>query len=219
MPRKVLALCLLPVLAFPSAAADVSVTPDADPRGNAPVRIGAMIGVLSVPRPIDVEAFVRIENRFAFGISYGDLPHFVASPLLSAAGANSDTMTARLDDFSAFEADLRFMPFRSAFFVGASFGRQALKGAVTESTVVGPQTATVDTTTWYATPRAGWLWTFDRGFLLGVDLGVQLKLAGDQTVTVPAGSPPEVRTRVQNLADVGTSYPLPSFHFRVGWIF
>jgi len=40
MPRKVYALWLLPVLAFPSAAADVSVTPDADPRGNAPVRIG-----------------------------------------------------------------------------------------------------------------------------------------------------------------------------------
>jgi len=146
MPCKVLALCLLPILAFPSAAADVSVTPDADPRGNAPVRVGAMIGVLSVPRPVDAEVFVRIKDRFAFGISYSDLPNFVASPLLSAAGANSDTMTARLDDFSAFEADLRFMPFRSAFFVGASFGRQALKGAITESTVVGPQTATVDTT-------------------------------------------------------------------------
>ena len=167
----------------------------------------------------DVELFVRLYDRFAVGFSYSDLPNFVAGPLLSAAGANSDTMTARLDDFSAFEADLRFMPFRSAFFVGSSFGRQALKGAVTESTVVGPQTATVDATTWYVTPRAGWLWTFERGFLLGVDLGVQLKLAGSDTVTVPAGSPPEVRSKAQNLADVGTSYPLPSFHFRVGWIF
>jgi len=34
MPRKVYALWLLPVLAFPSAAADVSVTPDADPRAQ-----------------------------------------------------------------------------------------------------------------------------------------------------------------------------------------
>jgi len=211
---------LLPVLALPAHAADVSTTPESAQRPErVPLRVGVMVGVVSVLRPVDVELFVRLYDRFAVGFSYSDLPNFVAGPLLSAAGANSDTMTARLDDFSAFEADLRFMPFRSAFFVGSSFGRQALKGAVTESTVVGPQTATVDATTWYVTPRAGWLWTFERGFLLGVDLGVQLKLAGSDTVTVPAGSPPEVRSKAQNLADVGTSYPLPSFHFRVGWIF
>lgn len=219
-PRAMLYVLLVPLLALPSRAADLTITPEtAEPPRRLPLRVGAMIGVVSVPRPVDAEVFVRIYDRFSIGVSYSDFPNLVADPLLSAVGAKSDSMTARLDDFSAFETDLRFMPFHDAFFVGASFGRQALKGAVTQSTVAGPQTATIDATSWYATPRIGWLWTFGRGFLLGADLGVQLKLAGDATVKVPSAATPDVQTKAQNLADVGSSYPLPSLHARAGWIF
>jgi hypothetical protein len=53
MSPEVCALLLL-VLAFPSLAADVPVTPqNANPRSDVPLHIGAMIGVVSVPRPID----------------------------------------------------------------------------------------------------------------------------------------------------------------------
>jgi hypothetical protein len=189
------------------------------PPDHAPLRVGAMIGIVSLPRPVEGEVFVRIQDLFSVGFSYSDFPAFVADPLLSAVGAKSDTRTARLDEFTAYEADLRVMPFRSAFFFGASFGRQFVKGAVTESTVVGPQTGTVDVSTWYVTPRIGWLWTHDSGLLLGLDFGVQLKLAADSKVNVPFGTPADVQRDVQNLADVGSSYPLPSFHFRIGWIF
>jgi hypothetical protein len=76
----------------------------------------------------------------------------------------------------------------------------------------------VDLTTWYATPRVGWMWTFDPGFLLAFDLGVQLKLSADRTVTVPAASTPGIRDRANNLADLGSSHPLPSLRLRVGWM-
>ena len=112
----------------------------------------------------------------------------------------------------------RVFPFHGSFFAGSSFGRQSLKGAVTEATALGPQTATVDLTTWYATPRVGWMWTFDPGFLLALDVGIQVKLSADRTVTVPSAATADVRDRVNNLADLGSSYPLPSIRLRAGWM-
>ncbi|TMA91333.1 MAG: hypothetical protein E6J63_05610 [Deltaproteobacteria bacterium] len=183
-----------------------------------PVRPGAMIGLVSLPRPIDAEVFVRIVDIFGVGLGYSDFPAFIANPLLELVGAKSDSTDARLDQFNAFDLDLHVFPFRGRFFVGSSFGRQSLKGAVTENTALGPQTATVDLTTWYATPRVGWIWTFEHGFFLGFDLGVQFKLGADKTVTVPPSATPDIRNRVDNLADLGSSYPLPSLHLRLGWM-
>lgn len=186
---------------------------------RSPVHVGFMIGLISLPRPLDAELYVRLIDLFAVGVSYSDFPAFVADPLLSAAGAKSGSTTARLDDFSAFDVELRVMPFRGAFFLGAALGRQKLKGAVTESTTTGAQTATVDLRTTYATPRIGWLWTLGPGFLLGFDFGVQLKIGGTVNVTVPPTASQKVKDDAQNLADLGSSYPLPSLHLRIGWIF
>jgi hypothetical protein len=183
-----------------------------------PVHVGAMVGAISLPRPVDAEIFVRIFDVVDVGLGFSDFPAFIANPLLDLAGVRSDSTNARLDRFDAVDLDVRFRPFRGRFFVGSSFGRQALKGAVTESTAVGPQTATVDVATWYATPRLGWMWTFEGGFLLGVDLGVQLKLSADRNVTVPLAATPDIRNRVENYVDLGASYPLPSLHLRLGWI-
>jgi len=185
---------------------------------GAPVHVAAMLGVVSLPRPIDAEVLVRIVDLFGVGFGYSDFPAFIANPLLELAGAKGGSTDARLDQFNAFDLDLRVFPFRGRFFVGSSFGRQALKGAVTESSVFGPQTATVDLTTWYATPRVGWMWTFEPGFVVGFDLGVQFKLISDRTVTVPPSATPDIRNRVDNLADLGASYPLPSLHLRLGWM-
>lgn len=187
-------------------------------RPAGPVHVAAMLGIVSLPRPIDAEVLVRIADLFGVGLGYSDFPAFIANPLLDLAGAKSASTDARLDQFSAFDLDLRVFPFRGRFFAGASFGRQSLKGAVTENTTFGPQTATVDLTTWYGTPRVGWMWTFEPGFVVGLDVGIQLKLISDRTVTVPPGASQDVRNRVNNLADLGATYPLPSLHLRLGWM-
>jgi len=179
--------------------------------------VGAMVGLLSLPRPLDAELYLRVSDYFFVGFSYSDFPAFVADPLLSAAGANNGQTTARLDQFDGLDADLRVFPFAGAFFVGTSFGRQSLKGAITENTAFGPQTATVDLTTIYATPRLGYLWIFGPGIVLGVDAGVQLKLSGTPQVNMPSGATQSMKDNAQNLADIGASYPLPSFHLRLGW--
>jgi hypothetical protein len=213
MPHRVGVTALLVCLSLSARAQDRR-----EEKESGPVHVAAMLGVVSLPRPIDVEVLVRIVDLFGIAIGYSDFPAFIANPLLDLAGAKSDTTTARLDQFNAFDLDLRVFPFRGRFFVGASFGHQNLKGAVTESTAFGPQTATVDLTTWYATPRAGWMWRFAPGFVVGFDLGVQLKLISDRTVTVPPGATADVRNRVDNLADLGASYPLPSLRLRLGWM-
>jgi hypothetical protein len=199
------------VLYCGAAAAEVQQPAD---RGPAPFHVGAMVGVVSVPRPVDVEAFVRLDEMFSIGAAYSDFPSAIADPLLSLVGARSGSTNARLDDFSSLELDLRVMPWRGVLFLGASFGRQALRGVVTDS----GRTAAIDLTTWYATPRLGWLWTLGPGLLLGLDLGVQLKLASTTSISVPPGSSSSVRNAVQALADLGASYPLPSVHFRIGWM-
>jgi hypothetical protein len=40
----------------------------------------------------------------------------------------------------------------------------------------------------------------------------------DKTVTVPPAATPDIRNRVENLADLGASHPLPSLHLRLGWM-
>jgi hypothetical protein len=184
------------------------------PERPQPFRIGAMIGVLSAPRPLDAELFVKLGDVLAIGASYSDFPSAIANPLLSLAGAKTGSIDARLDDFHAFEADVRVMPWHGAFFLGASLGRQSLSGAVFDS----GQMTTVDLTTFYATPRIGWLWTLGPGFLLGFDLGAQLTLVSSANVVVPPGTSTNVRNAAQSLADLGSSYPLPSLHVRIGWI-
>jgi len=63
----------------------------------------------------------------------------------------------------------------------------------------------------------GWQWTFGPGILLGVDAGVQLKLGADRNVTLPPGASADMQKDANNLVDLASSYPLPSFHLRFGW--
>jgi hypothetical protein len=179
--------------------------------------VGAMVGLVSLPRPLDVELYARVTDYFFVGFSYSDFAAVFADPLLSAAGLKSGSTTARLDQFNGFDVDLRVFPFGGSFFLGSSFGRQSVKGAVTESTQVGPQTATLDLATVYATPRVGWLWTFGPGLTLGLDAGVQLKLSSTGNPVIPPGAPQSVVDDANKFVDVASSYPLPSFHLRLGW--
>jgi hypothetical protein len=218
-PNAALADVSSPVAAAPAAGPSRGATPYQD-RKDEPSRlfhVGVMLGLVSLPRPLDAELYLRAGDYFFLGFSYSDFPAFVADPLLSAAGAKSGSTTASLDQFNAFDADLRVFPFAGAFFLGSSFGRQSFKAAVTESTVLGPQTGTIDLTSIYATPRLGYLWTFGPGIVLGLDAGVQLKLSKDQHVNMPAGSTQSMQDNAQSLVDFAGSIPLPSFHFRLGW--
>ena len=45
---------------------------------RAPVHVGGMIGVVSLPRPADLAVLVRIVDLFGVGFGYSDFPAFIA---------------------------------------------------------------------------------------------------------------------------------------------
>lgn len=182
------------------------------------LHIGAQVGVISLVRPLSLEVFAK-SPTFGAGLGYSAVPGFVGDALLSAVGAKKGSTTANLDDFSAVELDLRYFPFSGAFFVGASGGRQHVQGTITESTMTGRQTASLEVTSWFATPRLGWLWRYDSGFSIGFDAGVQLALASSKTVVVPAQASQSQKDSVNNLVDAASSIPLPALNLRIGWLF
>lgn len=181
-----------------------------------PIHVGATVG-LSLPRPLDAQLYVRAFGFVSVGFSYSDFPAFVADPLLSAAGLKNGQTTVRLDQFSAWEADVRVFPFAGNFFVGSGLGRQSFKSSVTQSTTLGNYNGSVAVSSTYATPRIGYLWTVGPGVVLGVDGGVQLKLSSNPQISLPPGAPPDMQSQADRVVDVFGNYPLPSVHFRVGW--
>ncbi len=77
--------------------------------------------------------------------------------------------------FSAVAADLRVFPFKGAFFIGARGGRQWLDArAAFSAGSLGSITETMEASTWFVNPRAGFLHTFESGITVGIDAGVQL---------------------------------------------
>jgi hypothetical protein len=175
-----------------------------------------MVG-LSLPRPLDAQLYVRAFGFVSVGFSYSDFPAFVADPLLSAAGLKNGQTTVRLDQFSAWEGDVRVFPFAGSFFVGSGLGRQSFKSSVTQSTTLGSYNGSVAVSTTYATPRIGYLWTVGPGVMLGMDAGVQLKLSSNPQVSLPPGAPADMQSQANRVVDVFGNNPLPSLHFRVGW--
>jgi len=181
-----------------------------------PIHVGATVG-MSLPRPLDAQLYVRAFRFVSLGFSYSDFPSFIADPLLSAAGLKNGQTNVRLDQFSAWEADLRVYPFAGSFFIGSGLGRQSFKSTVTQSTTLGNYEGSVAVTTTYAAPRIGYQWTFGPGLVVGMDAGVQLKLSSDAQKSLPAGSPPEMQSKADQVVDVFGNYPLPSVHLRLGW--
>src|SRR5436305_12584387 len=132
MAHRIAATALLVFLPFSAGAQDRR-----DEKESGPVHVAAMLGVVSLPRPIDAEVLVRIVDLFAVGIGYSDFPAFIANPLLELAGAKGGSTDARLDQFNAFDLDLRVFLFRGRFFVGSSFSTQSIMVGVSTNTTIG----------------------------------------------------------------------------------
>ena len=182
---------------------EVTTSPPAgDQRG--PVRVGLMVGVVSVPRPISAELFARLYDLVGIGASYSTLPKGLGDLILSAASVKDVTIES-----SAFDGELRLFPFRGSFFVGSALGRQTLAASASRQGT----TVNVDMVTLYATPRLGWLGIWDNGFSLSLDAGVQLPLSTDATAT--SGNP-DAASAAQSAAKALGNQPLPSVNLRVG---
>src|SRR5438128_2620422 len=130
---------------------DAVTAPAAEP-SHPTARVGAMVGLLSVPRPLSAELFAKLFDVVGVGASYSALPAGLGDFILSAAGVKDASVES-----SAFDGEVRVFPFRGSFFFGSALGRQGLTASATRQ----GRKVTVDMTTIYATPRLGWLAIWD----------------------------------------------------------
>lgn len=166
------------------------------------LRVGAVAGV-GFPRPLAVEALLRLGDFVAVGAEYGFLPQ------TSIAGVDT-----RLWSLAA---DGRVFPFRGPFFIGVLAGRQHV-GASATLTVqnVGSATEQLTLDSWFVNPRIGLLWTSRTGFTFGIDAGVQIPIGTSISSTVPL---PLYAAAEQRVNAIGGS-ALPTIDLlRIGWLF
>jgi hypothetical protein len=170
------------------------------------LRLGVLLET-GVPQPLGVELFARIDDTFGVGLGYQSLPQSFGDTILSIAGVSNAHLSS-----DAVDLDLRWFPFHGSFFLGASAGRQTLTASASQS----GQQAQIDATTWFATPRLGYLFVFGNGISFGIDGGVQFPISTNSVIT-PAGGPGSSEAR--SAADLISSTPFPSVHLRLGYLF
>ena len=90
MDHRAAGIALLLSLSFAARASGEEVD------SRRPVHLGAMIGLVSLPRPVDAEIFVTVVDLLGIGFGYSDFPAFIANPLLELAGAKSDSINSTL---------------------------------------------------------------------------------------------------------------------------
>jgi hypothetical protein len=114
---------------------------------------------------------------------------------------------------SEFNLDIRgrWHPFGGALFLGVALGTQKFAGSANQSVNVSvagtpvavPLKVDIAVKSIYIAPHIGWLWWFNPGFFLGLELGAQIPISPstDITVTATDSSQSALVTLAQQTAD------------------
>jgi len=189
------------------------------PDDPARFRVGANLGIVSIPRLINFEGYARIHPYIGISGGWSTFPKFASDAILKWANAKSDSTDANLNDFSAWEVALRIYPMRGTFFLGVGFGQQIVAGNFTElQGGAAGLTASARVESWVITPRIGWQWVWASGFAMGLDFGVQFVLSHKDTL-FPSGTGTQAEQDARDLIHWGAEVPLPVFRFSIGYHF
>jgi len=214
--RRGLFLAFVLSLALPARAAE-----DGGPDDPGRFRVGVNLGIVSIPRLINVEGYARLHPYLGVSGGWSTFPKFASDAILNWAGAQSDTTDAELNKFEAWEVALRIYPLRGTFFLGVGAGQQVIDASVAAyepGQVLGPRgSARVDA--WVLTPRLGWQWVWASGFAMGLDFGVQFVVGHTETVNIPPGLSPDAEQDIRDIVHFGSTVPLPVFRFSIGYHF
>jgi|SRR6188768_821016 len=198
-----------------SVPADRAGDPAREPRSKRSdhVRLGALAGA-GFPRPLSIEGVVKLERVLALGLEYSTLPRTRASDVHFGCWAIAGSA--------------RVFPLRGPFFLGMRAGRQHLNA---DAVVSGygyalPVTLGVDTT--FLNPQIGFLWTWEPGFTLGIDAGLQIPLSSDTSSSLASSAMPSavqqaastVQRNLENVAGTVGQTVLPTVDLvKVGVLF
>jgi hypothetical protein len=212
--RKALFLAGVLLLGLPVRAAEDG---GADDPGR--FRVGVNLGIVSIPRLINVEGYARLHPYLGISGGWSTFPKFASDAILSWAGAKSDTTNAALNKFDAWEVALRIYPLRGTFFLGVGAGQQVIDASVTDKTSVIPIGGSARVDSWVLTPRIGWQWVWSSGFAMGLDFGVQFVVGHTETVSLPPGTTSDVEQDIRDIVHFGSTVPLPVIRFSLGYHF
>ena len=73
------------------------------PDDPARFRVGANLGIVSIPRLINFEGYARVHPYIGISGGWSTFPKFTSDAILKWAGAKSANTDANLNDFSAWE--------------------------------------------------------------------------------------------------------------------
>jgi hypothetical protein len=153
-------------------AADQGVRGEASGEKAEHFRIG-VLGGAGFPRPLSVEAAIKLEKMFMLGLEFGEMP------TTNILGVNMGV--------SAVAIDARLFPFKSSFFIGARAGHQsAVATATYDAGAYGSYSGSMSVDTYFVNPRIGLLWTASWGLTVGADIGVQIPISHTESSSIPS---------------------------------
>ena len=194
-------------------------------------RIGPVVG-LGLPNLLDFGVTSKLTRYFGAGFHVGVIPKFRISYYGDA------TLS-----FVEYDVYGRAYPFRGSIFVGAGVGYATARGTLANSydltayqaMVPGlPATFVLNSKgsvhTLVLTPEIGVFHTFDSGFSVGFDMGVQVPIASSEvqlSSKLPIGLPQAAidqfvlpnDTKVRSTLHTIGRTPIPTFGVFVGWLF
>lgn len=198
-------------------AARMESPPEIVPEPN-PFRIGPLVGIIGLPRPVNVEIFAKPNDWFGVGAGFSMVPELTIRDISGK--------------MNAFNAVGRVFPFAGSFYVGAGVGVQTLSIKGSDNVEGEDLTAAADHSAFFVTPQVGWLWTWDSGFTVGINIGVQVALTSTPKVEVrdprgevvdPADIGPDavdLNDDVHDAAKIFGKYPLPAIDLlKLGFLF
>jgi hypothetical protein len=187
-------------------------------------RVGVLAGV-GAPSLMNFGITTKITPYLGLGVTLGLIPT-VKVPLYGEA-------TIAYQEYDAY---LRVYPFGGGFFLGSGVGYAKATGSWTQSVntpaaygVAAQQlslSSEASVKAMVITPKIGYLYTSDAGFLVGIDLGAQIPVSPTQTslsTNLPASLPSsytlEATSQVNStLARIGQQV-IPTLSLNVGWMF
>ena len=171
-----------------------------------PVLVGPKLSLIRLPTGPSAGLELKAFGLFGAWFDYGLLPPIKVREFTA--------------EFRTWNVGAKIYPFRGSFFLGCGYGSYtaSVKGNLTENDQ--PYSARLSASPKFVSPRLGWLWSWQNGFFMSMDLGWQFPLDFKSKLEVPSGFTAGDLGTAQNDIDKYGKKGLPDLGLlELGWLF
>lgn len=149
--------------------------------------IGPKLALLPFPGAFGVGLEAKFQNLVGVGLDYNFIPTVDFGDV--KAGYNDFALSGRV------------FPWKGRFHLGLALGRRNFFAKASDS--VTGQDIKIEVKSVYLAPEIGWRFVWGSGFFMGVDLGYQIILSPETTLTLPAAANLVDQTDKKAVEDAG----------------